>query len=302
MEKLQEIAVGYGKVKNYVYARYGGRGSLSKLYPGYTIQNEMTKSGLRAELDLPSVYFYLAMFDALGDIKSQWTKVKTKVSGLAAKNENFTAEDRHYLRFLLKVNNAFEAVLNERPVCLDTSLQPQYEMLAAEVDTERLNRYLCRQVRKYYNRQHTDRAEGFSISAKAYRYGEHGIYIATREKRKRVFVPLTDNNQYAAQLYIRLYMEEKRLEIRVPVNVAVRVHEDYNNHVGVSTGLFTMLTTDEGHKYGEHLGEYQSEYAEWIRKQTGSYNRNRKDNPGRKNTRRRNGVMRKSFTVISIRS
>lgn len=282
MEKLQEIAVGYGKVKNYVYARYGGRGSLSKLYPGYTIQNEMTKSGLRAELDLPSVYFYLAMFDALGDIKSQWTKVKTKVSGLAAKNENFTAEDRHYLRFLLKVNNAFEAVLNERPVCLDTSLQPQYEMLAAEVDTERLNRYLCRQVRKYYNRQHTDRTEGFSISAKAYRYGEHGIYIATREKRKRVFVPLTDNNQYAAQLYIRLYMEEKRLEIRVPVNVAVRVHEDYNNHVGVSTGLFTMLTTDEGHKYGEHLGEYQSEYAEWIRKQTGSYNRNRKDNPGRK--------------------
>ena len=95
-------------------------------------------------------------------------------------------------------------------------------------------------------------------------------------------MPLTDNNQYAAQLYIRLYTEEKRLEIRVPVNVAVRVHEDYNNHVGVSTGLFTMLTTDEGHKYGEHLGEYQSEYAEWIRKQTGSYNRNRKDNPGRK--------------------
>ena len=57
MEKLQAIAEDYCKVKNYVYVRYGGRGGLSKLYPGYTVQNEMTKSGLRSELGMPSVYF-----------------------------------------------------------------------------------------------------------------------------------------------------------------------------------------------------------------------------------------------------
>lgn len=50
MKKLQEIVEDYRKVKNYVYTRYGGIGALSKLYPGYTIQNEMTDSGLRAEL------------------------------------------------------------------------------------------------------------------------------------------------------------------------------------------------------------------------------------------------------------
>ncbi len=53
MGKLQEIAEDYRQVKNYVYTRYGGTGSLSKLYPGYTVQNEMTDSGLRAELSLP---------------------------------------------------------------------------------------------------------------------------------------------------------------------------------------------------------------------------------------------------------
>ena len=47
MGKLLEIAADCCKVKNYVYARYGGIGSLAKLYPGYTIQNEMTASGLR---------------------------------------------------------------------------------------------------------------------------------------------------------------------------------------------------------------------------------------------------------------
>lgn len=61
MRKLQEIAEDYRAVKNYVYQRYGGIKSLSKIYPGYTVQNEMTASGLRASLGLPSVYFYLAV-------------------------------------------------------------------------------------------------------------------------------------------------------------------------------------------------------------------------------------------------
>ena len=116
MGKLLEIAEDYRKVKNYVYARFGGIGSLSKLYPGYTVQNEMTDSGFREKLGLPSVYFYLAVFDALGDIKCQWTKTKTRLRQLINKNELFLAEEKHYLRFLLKVNNAFDAVLNQRPV------------------------------------------------------------------------------------------------------------------------------------------------------------------------------------------
>ena len=47
MQKLLEIAGDYMKVKNHVYGRYGGIASLSKIYPGYTVQNEMTSSGYR---------------------------------------------------------------------------------------------------------------------------------------------------------------------------------------------------------------------------------------------------------------
>ena len=116
MQKLLEIAEDYKTVKNYVYDRFGGIGSLSKIYPGYTVQNEMTKSGLRAQLGMPSVYFYLAVFDALGDIKSQWTRTKSKLQKLLAANQNLTPEEKHYLRFILKVSNAFGAVLNGEPV------------------------------------------------------------------------------------------------------------------------------------------------------------------------------------------
>ncbi|MEZ3501948.1 MAG: transposase [Lachnospiraceae bacterium] len=282
MRKLQEIAEDYKKVKNYVYTRFGGIGSLSKLYPGYTVQNEMTKSGLRGDLGLPSVYFYLAVFDALGDIKSQWTRTKTKVLELIGKNERFSAEQKHYLRFLIKVSNAFEAVVNQEPLRLPEEIQQVHDELAAQVDRESLHRYLRRQVRKFHVKQHTETAEGFFVSEKAYRYQNHGIYISIKEKRKRIFIPLTDNNQYKRQLYIKLYPEQGNIEIKVPVDVAVKSHKDYTGQTGVSVGIQTMLTTDEGHCYGKELGQYQIEYADWMRIQTGIYNRNRSGNPGRK--------------------
>lgn len=282
MEKLLEIAEDCRKVKNYVYERFGGIGGLSKLYPGYTIQNEMTACGLRAELGLPSVYFYLAIFDALGDIKSQWTHTKSKLLKLIGQNEGLKAEEKHYLRFLLKVNNAFEAVLNERPIKLPKEFQVQYGQLVQEVDADKLHRYLCRQVRKYHKKQHTDLVGGFSLSGKAYRYGDGGIYVAAKEKRKRIFIPLTDKNQYTSQIYLKLYPKECRVELKVPVHVAVRKYAEYTHSVGVALGMLTMLTTDEGHRYGEELGSIQSEYAEWMREQSRIYNRNRKDNPGRK--------------------
>lgn len=281
MGKLEEIARDCRQVKNYVYTRYGGIGSLSKIYPGYTVQNEMTNSGLRAELNLPSVYFYLAMFDALGDIKSQWTITKTRVLEAVNKNEGFSPDERHYLRFLLKVSNAFEAVLNQKSMELPREMQKAWEELAALVDTERLHRYLCRQVRKYHGKPHTESADGFSLSRKAYKYKDHGIYVAAKEKRKRIFIPLTDNNQYSRQIYIKLYPEKGNVELQVPVDVSVKRHQDYENQVGVALGLYTMLTTDQGHRYGEELGRYQTEYAEWVRQQASSYSRNRADNPGR---------------------
>lgn len=282
MGKLQEIAADYSKVKNYVYDRFGGVGSLSKLYPGYTVQNEMTACGLRNDLGLPSVYFYLAIFDALKDIKTQWVRTKSKIFQLVGANPNFTPEEKHYLRFVLKVNNAFTAVLNQEPMKFPLEIQKRYDQVAAGIDRERMHRYVCRQARKYHVKQHTDTADGFSISSKAYRYQDHGISIATKQNRRRIFVPLTDNNQYSSQLYIKLYPEKGNLEIMVPVYMTARSHDDYTNQVGISIGMFTMVTTSDGRYYGEEFGDYQGKYAEWVRSQAISYSINRQDNPGRK--------------------
>lgn len=282
MQKLIEIAEDYRKVKNYVYQRYGGITSLEKLYPGYTIQNEMTECGLRERLGLPSVYYYLAIFDALSDIRSQWTRVKTTILKRIGQNEAFTDEERHYLRFVLKINKAYDAIVNQDTVRLSIDLQNQYEMLAEKTNVKKLNNYLRRLTRKYQVKLHTDQMDGFSTSRKAYRYAEHGIYITSKEKRKRIFIPLTDSNSYKSQLYVKLYPKENSIEIKVPINVKVQEHSDYTNQIGLAMGMIIMFTTDKGHQYGERLGEYQIKYADWMRDQTGIYKNNKEMNPGRK--------------------
>ncbi len=291
MQKLQEIADDYSKVKNYVYQRYGSINSLSKIYPGYTVQNEMTRSGRRAELGLPSVYFYLAIFDALGDIKTQWAKVKSEILRRINRNEGFTQEDRHYLRFVMKIDICFSNILCGKKMEIPTEMESRYaELMSGVSDVEKLHRYLRRQVRKNLNKMHTDKADGFFITERAYRYGEnnegsgkcHGIYISTKEKRKRVFVPLTDTNQYKKQLYIKLNKENNTIEVAIPKTVEIQYHDEFINEIGISMGVWQMFTTHEGHVYGEKLGEFHTNLVNFMRDGDRTYHREKQSNPGRK--------------------
>ncbi|HCT91786.1 MAG TPA: hypothetical protein DF613_10490 [Lachnospiraceae bacterium] len=282
MERLQEIARDCREVRNYVYGRYGGIRSLPKIYPGYTVQNEMTKSGLRERLGLPSVYFYLAIFDALGDIKSQWARTKSLVEKNIRDHPNMTPEEKHYLRFVMKQGQCFEAVLaGEKPV-LPENWKERYTAVCEKVDTHRLNQYLRRQVRRHLRVPHTDVADGFTVSPKGYRYADHGIYISMKESRKRLFILLTDNNRYTRQVYVSLHPEKGKVTIHIPVEVKQKHPAGYGGEVGLALGLRCMFVTDHGNAYGENYIEYQSALTDYVRKRLPRHRKNRKNNPGTK--------------------
>lgn len=282
MKKLVEIAKDYSSVKNYVYQRYGGIGGLSKIYPGYTVQNEMTASGLRAKLGLPSVYFYLAIFDALGDIKNQWTQIKGRIEKCIRENANLTPEDRHYLRYVMKQSRCFESILLKQEIVLADEWKNSFAQVRSCVEEGRLNQYLRRQVRRHIKKLHTDGADGFMVSGQAYRYDDHGIYLAIKEKRKRIFIPLTDNNRYTSQINIRIFPEEGNIVIHVPVETRVRQNDNYCNIVGLAMGIRNMFVTDQGNVYGEKFSEYQYALADFVREGNARYRKNKGNNSGRK--------------------
>ena len=282
MARLQEIAEDCRKVRNFVYDRYGGIGGLPKIYPGYTVQNEMTKSGLRERLGLPSVFFYLSIFDALGDIKSQWTRIKSRIEKNIQVNAELTAEDRHYLRFVMKQSRCLEAVLAGGDPDLRGDWRETYGALRAGVDAYRLDQYLRRQVRRHLVKPHTDTADGFTISPKGYRYADHGIYISMKESRQRLFILLTDNNRYSRQIYLRLYPKEGNITLNVPVEVKQRHPGGYEGEIGLALGLRCMFVTHTGQMYGEKYFEYQSALTEYVRERLSRHRRNAGNNPGMK--------------------
>lgn len=277
MDVLMEIGHGCMVTKNYIYQRYGGIKSLGKLYSGYAIEAEVKATGFREKIGLPSVYFTASVNSALGDIKIMWAQVKSGINEAANKNERFSPEDRHYIRFVLKVNGCFENILNGKPVSLPKEIQPRYESVIAELGDENsqrvksLNRYICRQTRKRLHRQHTDNETYFTIKKQGYRYGEseghHGIFLATKVNRQRIFIPLTDTNVYDRMLDIKLNPQKRTIEIIIPLFVNTKQHDDYTNEIGISLGLWDMITTSTGNVYGSEFGKMQQEISRFILKE-----------------------------------
>lgn len=173
------------------------------------------------------MYFSASVNRALGDIKIMWAQVRNGINDAVSRNERFSPEDRHYIRFVLKTDVCYWNILNGKSLPLPEKIQPGYEKVIAEFGGERsqrvknLNRYLCRQTRKRLRRQHTDNRLRFTIKKQGYRYGEsdgeHGIFLATKVNRQRMFIPLTDANVYDRMLDISLNPQKKSIEIIIPI-------------------------------------------------------------------------------------
>lgn len=288
MDVLMEIGHGCMVTRNYIYQRYGGIRSLGKLYSGYAIETEVKAAGFREQIGLPSVYFTASVNRALGDIKIMWAQVRNGINDAASKNERFSPEDRHYIRFVVKVNGCLENILNGKPVSLPEEISLRYESIIAGLGDENgqrvksLNRYICRQTRKRLHRQHTDNETYFTIKKQGYRYGEsggkHGIFLATKVNRQRIFIPLTDTNVYDRMLDIKLNPQKRTVEIIIPLFVNTRQHEDYTEKIGISLGLWDMVTTSTGNVYGSAFGKMQQEISRFILKE--NYRNDRKSISG----------------------
>ncbi len=247
MEFLRGIALDYSKVKNYVYGRYSGVKSLNMLTPVYSILNEMRHCGLREQLNLPAVYYELAIADAVTDIKCSWGIVKNKVGERITANENLNDDDRMYLRTVLKIGSVYAAVLNHQ----------EYEMPQnasdLDINRNRLNNLLCRLTRRYLTVPKTENTNWFRISPNGYSYKDGAMRIVCRTPRKRISIPLKDDRTFDRQ--IQVHIRHDFVALAVPVETKIRRHNDYINTIYAYIGSRDMLTLSNGNVYGERLEE-----------------------------------------------
>ena len=258
MEFLKGIANDYCKVKNYVYRRYSGIASVNRLTPVYSILNEMRYCGLRQQLDMPVVYYELAVAEAVGDIKGMWGVLKNKIRTLVSANENLNENERLYIRTVLKINSTFAAVLNYQ----------DYEMpdktKGMELDTKRLNNIIRRQVRRHLQKPWQERSDSFLVSPNGYRSDDKGLYLTSRIPRRRVFIPLKSKVNDGFDRQLRIIIRDNDVKIAFPVDMQVRKRRDYINTVYAFIGYNDMLTLSNGNIYGRMLGSMVSPETERL--------------------------------------
>lgn len=216
----------------------------------------MRYCGLREQLNLPAVYYELAIADAVADIKGRWGILKNKLGDLITANENLSADDRTYLRTVLKMNSIYASILNHQ----------EYEMMhnakGLEIDIKRLNNLLCRLTRKYLTMPQTENTNSFRISPNGYSYKEGAIRIVCRVPRKRISIPLKDNRIFDRQIQIQL--KKNSVVLTIPIETKIKKHNDYTNTVYVHIGYKDMFTLSNGNIYGRSLDSIVSPETERL--------------------------------------
>lgn len=251
LNALYAVAKDYMAIKNYVYERYSGIGSLGKIDPGYTVQNEMTASGLRKRLNITSVYFYRAIFDALQDIKMQWSRLRDKIRLLVMRNPNLHDLERQYICWILKHPKLYARVLQRKRIDFPPNFQDR------QLNAPRLHNLICRLTRRHKEAKcHADRCGSFGVTNRAYQYVPGGVKISTKIPNRRVFIPLTDKNQYNMQLLLKF--DRNRIVLHVPLQQRTRQNAGYANEIELRFGYGTMLHLSSGRVYGDLLGAYMT--------------------------------------------
>ena len=284
---LQGIAEDYGKVKNFVYGRYSGIRNMNRLVPAYDVLNEMRHCGLRAQLNLPAAYYELAVSEAVTDIRGMWGMLKNKLRDLINANENLSADDRAYLRTVLKINSVFSAILNRQEHELPS------KVVGLEIDAKRLNNLLCRLVRKHLQQPKTNSQAGFKVIPAGYRYKEQGLYLVSRQPRKRICIPLRDSNTSSRQLHIVL--KGDIAVIAMPVDVIARKSPDAHSIIYAYIGYKDMLTLSNGHVYGENLNKLVTPETERLYEK----NRERRKQYAAYRKSKENGNLKKAEIILS---
>lgn len=258
MAFLKGVAADYCKVKNYVYGKYSGIKNLNNLTPVYNILNEMRCCGLREQLDLPVVYYELAIADAVTNIKSNWGNVKNRIGSCITENENLSDDDKIYLRTVLKLNSIYTAVLNHQ----------EYEMPrkadGLDINVRRLNNLLCRLTRRYLTQPVSDCMDSFRISPNGYSYKGDAMCIVCRVPRRRISIPLKDKRRFDRQIQVQI--RQDHVALAVPVEAKIKKHQDYTDTVYIYIGSQDMFTLSNEHIYGKALEELTDPETERLAK------------------------------------
>ena len=268
LSELLFIGKQYKNVKNYVYSRFSGINSILLIENDRKIRDEWTHNKFYEQWKLPARYWKLALSEAISNIKSEWSRIKKRIKSKINKNNNLSNNDKHYIRYILKVNELFYKVLVSNDFYIPEMFNDK------NLNYKYLNNLIRRYVRKYKGKvPYTKKNTTFSIDTGLYSYKDGYIKIACAEKYKRLLIKLTDNNTYKKNNTLIIKIINNKVEIHCPLKIKTKKNKSKDNIIGIDKGYKYLFAVSNDKIYGEKLNEFLNKETERLNNKNKQRNR-----------------------------
>lgn len=239
-------------IKNYVWSRYGGIGSLLK-QSGWTIRDELIQEKLLSNKVINSLSV-VAVEKSAGVIKSNWTNIKKDVKRAIRQNENLSEDDRHYLYLCLKHTPTLYGILNYKKVDYKSE-----HLRDLKVNIHKLNNLLRRYVRRYQKKSHTNKTN-IVLTSNLYRFKGKGKKFIFSGKNKGSRVEITLDG-YIPNLKGTLELvkdkNSNQYYLHVPLDriTSKKKMSKQSETVGLDVGITDLIMLSNGSVYGANSAE-----------------------------------------------
>ena len=239
-------------IKNYVWARYSGIGSLLK-QSGWTIRDELIQNDLLSK-KITKTFSRTAIEQSASTIKANWVATKKKVKKAIIQNENLTEDDKHYLYLCLKHTPTLYNILNYKKVDYQTDY-----LKDLKIDVHRLNNLLRRYVRRYKTKSHTNKTNVI-INPNIYKFDSiNNLFTFTGKKRNsRIKITLIGNvPKLKGTLELVKNQKTNQYYLHIPLDRIITKKEmtKKSEILGLDVGITDLITLSNGSVYGANSSE-----------------------------------------------
>ena len=239
-------------IKNYVWARYSGIGSLLK-QSGWTIRDELIQKDLLSK-KITKTFSRVAVEKSASIIKTNWIITKKKVKRAIAQNENLTKDDKHYLYLCLKHTPTLYNILNYKKI--DYNIDYLKDL---KIDVHRLNNLLRRYVRRYNTKSHTNKAN-VVLTSNLYKFNPSNNEFSFTGKKSYSQLKITligniPNLKGTLELVRNQKTNQYYLHVPLDRIIAKKNMTEQSEILGLDVGITDLITLSNGSVYGANSSE-----------------------------------------------
>ena len=239
-------------IKNYVWSRYSGIGSLLK-HSGWTIRDELIQKNLLSK-KITKTLSRVAVEKSASTIKTNWIATKKKVKKAISQNENLTEDDKRYLYLCLKYTPTLYNILNYKKVDYQTDY-----LKDLKVNVHRLNNLLRRYIRRYKTKSYTKQTNVI-LTSNLYKLNSNNktFMFSGKSKHSRIEISLIGNiPKLKGTLELVKNQKSNQYYLHAPLDRVISKKNITNESeiLGLDVGITDLITLSNGSIYGSNSSE-----------------------------------------------